>query len=160
MSEIEIRTAQGPQDMAEAARLMQAYKEALGLEVFDNPGQRADEVLPGPYAAADAGILLACRGAQALGVVAFKGIAPGLAEMKRLYVGPEGRGLGLGRALAVAVMAQAAAAGHRRMVLDTLPHLEAALALYRDLGFVPVERYNDNPLPEVLFFGCDLVAAA
>ena len=156
MTDVIITPATSQGDIAEAARLMQDYKLALGLEVFDNPGQRADEVLPGPYAAEDAGILPAWKGETAVGVVAFKGIGDGTSEMKRLFVAPEGRGLGLGRKLAEAVMASAKEAGHKRMVLDTLPSLKAACALYEALGFTQTDRYNDNPVDGVVFYGRSL----
>lgn len=38
------------------------------------------------------------------------------------------------------------------MVLDTLERLEGANRLYRRLGFELTERYNDCPLPGVLYF--------
>jgi hypothetical protein len=34
--------------------------------------------------------------------------------------------------------------------------MDAARALYLSVGFRPVERYNDNPIPGVLFFELDL----
>ena len=40
--------------------------------------------------------------------------------------------------------------------LDTLPAMEAARALYVSLGFVPAERFSDNPIPGVLFFELQL----
>jgi len=43
--------------------------------------------------------------------------------------------------------------GFAAMYLDTLPaSMEAAHRLYLDLGFTQVERYNDNPVPDVVFF--------
>ncbi|MGX9355455.1 GNAT family N-acetyltransferase [Roseobacteraceae bacterium S113] len=156
MADFEIKNAQSEADLAAAGELMQAYKVSLGLEVFDNPTQKLDEVLPGPYGAKDAGILLAWRNGAPVGVVAFKGLGAGTSEMKRLFVAPDGRGLGLGRALAQAVMKSARTAGHERMVLDTLPQLAAACALYESLGFTFIPRYNDNPVEGVVFYGVDL----
>ena len=39
------------------------------------------------------------------------------------------------------------------MVLDTLERLTGANRLYAGMGFEPIERYNDCPLPGVLYFG-------
>jgi len=75
---------------------------------------------------------------------------------KRLFVRDAFRGLGLGRRLTEQVLAAAAAAGYRRICLDTLPTLTSAIALYRSLGFSDIEPYNDNPVPGVLFLGLTL----
>ncbi len=71
--------------------------------------------------------------------------------MKRLYVAPAARGTGAGRALALAAIEHARERGFSVMRLDTLPTMAEAAALYSSLGFVEVERYNDNPAPGVRF---------
>jgi ribosomal protein S18 acetylase RimI-like enzyme len=78
--------------------------------------------------------------------------------MKRLYVRPAFRG-GLGRALVTRLLEEAATIGYRRMVLDTLPSMQAAIALYRSMGFTPVVPYRENPAPGVLFFALDIGSA-
>ena len=45
------------------------------------------------------------------------------------------------------------AMGYARVVLDTLARLPAAIAVYTRVGYVPVPRYNDNPLPDIQFYG-------
>ena len=42
--------------------------------------------------------------------------------------------------------------GYKAMVLDTLERLSGANKVYKKLGFELCERYNDCPLPGVLYF--------
>ncbi|MDO9590979.1 MAG: GNAT family N-acetyltransferase [Microcella sp.] len=66
-------------------------------------------------------------------------------EVKHLWVQPHARRLGFGRALMAELEKHARSLGGRELVLDTHESLEQAAALYRSLGFAPIEPYNDNP---------------
>ena len=87
-------------------------------------------------------------------------VTAGTAEMKRLYVRPAHRGEGLGRALAETAIAVARHAGCTRIVLDTLPKMVEARALYRALGFRPIDPYLESPTPGALCFGLSLSGSA
>ena len=76
--------------------------------------------------------------------------------MKRLYVRPKFRGRGIGRALSEKVVRRAAQLGFSTMRLDTLPTMDAALGLYRALGFREIPAYRFNPVSGAHFMELDL----
>jgi ribosomal protein S18 acetylase RimI-like enzyme len=152
-----------PEDVVAARELFLEYAQGLGIDLsfqgFD------DEVrdLPGAYAPPQGCLLLALAEAgspvetrRPLGCVAVRRLDAETAEMKRLYLRPAARGLGLGRTLAEAALAEARRLGYRRLRLDTLPGMEAAQALYRDLGFREIPAYRANPVPGARFLEIEL----
>jgi len=79
------------------------------------------------------------------GCGALRTFSPGVAEIKRMWVSPQVRGMGVGRKLLVALEQ---AARERRLLtvrLDTHSSLAEALRLYRSAGYREIPRFNDNP---------------
>jgi GNAT superfamily N-acetyltransferase len=161
MTKIAIRPAAGEEDIATVRRLMQAY----GQYLENNPGGAANiclegyaqelESLPTGYIV----LLLARVDGVAAGCVALRQIdrEERACEMKRLWVDASFRGLKLGRLLVEAAIAWAQREGFEAMYLDTVPAaMPEANRLYEAMGFVPVERYNKNPLADIAFFRRDL----
>ena len=140
-------------DLQAVRQLIGAYVASLGIDLgFQD---FADEFagLPGAYAPPAGALLLARRrDGEALGCVALRPLVPlGRCEMKRLFVAPAGRGHGLGSALIEAIIAAARGIGYTEMVLDTLPDMDAALALYRRAGFEPTPGYYHSPLADAVY---------
>ena len=125
---------------------------ALVAEILAVQGFDAEVAgLPGRYAPPSGCLLLAMDGDIAAGCVALRDLGDGTCEMKRLYVTPEHRGLGLGRLLVEEVLLRAGRMGYRRMVLDSLPEMAGALALYRRHGFVETAPYWGHPTGHAIF---------
>ncbi|HET9734259.1 MAG TPA: GNAT family N-acetyltransferase [Burkholderiales bacterium] len=108
--------------------------------------------LPGEYAPPAGRLLLASEAGAPAGCAALRRLDAQTGEMKRLYVRPAYRGRGLGRQLAAAVIDAARETGYASLVLDTLPKMASAIALYRALAFAPRGPYSAQPTPGAIFF--------
>ncbi|WP_323120538.1 bifunctional helix-turn-helix transcriptional regulator/GNAT family N-acetyltransferase [Burkholderia alba] len=82
---------------------------------------------------------------HALGCVALKFHAHAPAELKRMWVGPEARGLGVGRRLIAEAETQARQMGARAIRLETNRSLREAIALYRQCGYAEVDAFSAEP---------------
>lgn len=154
-SDYRIEQARKPQDVAAVRDLIHEYVRGLNIDIAIRGFEAELPLFPGPYAPPMGGLLLARSGTdEALGCVSLQPLErAGTCELKRLYVRPSVRSTGLGRALVTSALDLAAALGHREVMLDTLPWMEPAIALYRSLGFEPVEPYWNNLIPGIIYFG-------
>jgi DNA-binding MarR family transcriptional regulator/GNAT superfamily N-acetyltransferase len=86
-----------------------------------------------------------------LGCVGLKGSGGELAEIKRLWVAPSARGLGLARRLMGSAENAARGLSIKILRLDTNSALPEARQLYRSTGWTEIERFNDDPYPDLFF---------
>lgn len=70
------------------------------------------------------------------------GYEDGDAELKRMFVIPEARGLGLARRVLAALEEDARTAGRSRMVLETGTAQPEAIALYTSCGYEPCAKFG------------------
>jgi ribosomal-protein-alanine N-acetyltransferase len=82
------------------------------------------------------------RDARVMGVATFSCVAE-IGDLHRVIVRADARGQGVGASLLRAGLDWAAAVGAHRMLLEVRPDNEAAVALYRSLGFEPVSSRRD-----------------
>ena len=87
-------------------------------------------------------------GGAVVGCVGVRPLAPGVCELKTLFVFERLQGQGWGRRLAGRAVAQARGRGYAAVRLDTISTSKNAIALYRRLGFEDIERYDDNPMAD------------
>ncbi|MEW6690813.1 MAG: GNAT family N-acetyltransferase [Pseudomonadota bacterium] len=162
---LSIAAAASPHDLRDAVTLFREYAELVAEALCFQDFDRELASLPGEYAP-PGGVLLIARdaeaaarsttGGNAAGCVALRRLDAASGEMKRMYVRAAYRGAGLGRRLAAAVIEEARRREYRRLLLDTLPRLSAAIALYRDLGFRETGPYLARPTPGALCFELEL----
>ena len=117
--------------------------------------QNIDEELSNPaikYAAPQGELLVALDDHEkVIGMVAYNKHSDERCEMKRLYVSPECRGMKLGEKLVDEIIQHAKNAGFKEMVLDTIVPLQAAIHLYKKMGFEECEPYYHNPMDDVIY---------
>ncbi len=154
---VEIRPAAGAEDMATLRALFLEYRDWLRVDLCFQDFETELATLPGAYAPPKGALWLATVDGALAGCVCFRPHEGERAcEMKRLWLRPAYRNLGLGRRLAVTSIEAARAAGYRTICLDTLSFMDAARALYAELGFHEIPAYYHNPLDDVRYLELDL----
>lgn len=156
---IEQVTGNGGQ-IESAQAIFREYADSLGIDLGFQDFERELRDLPGEYAPPRGTLLLATLDGVVAGCCALRPLDtvdyPNAAEMKRLYVRKAFRGFGLGRQLAEATLDAARAAGYACVLLDTLSDMEAARALYYELGFQEIPPYYHNPISGAHYLKVDL----
>lgn len=139
-----------PDDTGLVLGIFQEYRRSLSIDLCFQNFEAELANLPGDYAAARGSLLLVRVEGHVAGCCAMRPLDnvdyPNACEMKRLFVRPAYRSFGLGRQLAEAIMDKARMAGYDSILLDTLDDMEAARALYVELGFEEVPPYYHNPI--------------
>lgn len=150
--------ANSQEDIDNARALFEEYASDLSISpCFQNFDQELKN-LPGDYAPPDGHLLLATDDSGLAGCIALRKLGADVCEMKRLFVRPTHRGTGLGRTLVESLIDEARRLGYKKMRLDTLPgRMDKAIALYRSIGFVEIEPYYENPVPDAKFMELELV---
>ena len=148
----ELIEARSEQQLAQVRALFREYHRWVDEPECFASFEQELATLPGEYVPPRGRLLLALADGAPAGCVALRPFDAGRCEMKRLYIRPAFQGRGLGRRLASAVIEAARATGCELLLLDTLPKMASAIALYGALGFVRRGAYSPQPTPGALFF--------
>lgn len=147
-------------DWVDLRALFTEYASSLHVDLSFQDFEDELNNLPGEYAPPRGALVLAWVDGSLAGCCALRGLDSSdyanAAEMKRLYVRPAYRGMGLGRQLTEAILDAARAAAYSCVLLDTLDDMEAARALYEDLGFVEIPPYYHNPYAGAHYLKVDI----
>ncbi len=136
------------------------YADSLGIDLAFQQFDAEIASLPGVYVAPRGTLLLALVDDAVAGCCALRPLDDtdyaNACEMKRLYVRKAFRGFGLGRLLAEQALDFGRRAGYGCVLLDTLDDMEAARALYEELGFEEVPPYYHNPMAGAHYLKAEL----
>lgn len=148
---ISLVDASVPPNLDVVRELFREYQRAIQVDLCFQGFERELAALPGAYAPPGGRLLLALVHREVAGCGALRPIAPGVAELKRMWVRPVFRGTGLGRAIAEELLRAADGEGYGAVRLDTLDTMRPAHALYASLGFREIPAYYENPVPGVRY---------
>ena len=145
-----------PDDISVVRALMEEYAEELGIDLGFQAFEDELDRLPGEYAPPAGQLLLARYNDEVIGMAAIRPLGDGVCELKRMVIRPTWRGRGFGRLLGEEAVRTVKYVGFRSIRLDTLARLEAALELYRSMGFVEIDAYRENPCEDAVFMELEL----
>ena len=151
-----IKDAESKEEIEQVRMLFVEYAKSLSFPLDFQGFEKELSHLPYEYVPPGGALLLATLQGRPAGCVALRMIDSETCEMKRLYLRDKFRGLGLGKRLAVSTLEKASNLGYKRMRLDTIPSMDQAISLYRQLGFQEIEPYRHNPVPGALFMELNL----
>ncbi|MFC4912970.1 GNAT family N-acetyltransferase [Actinomadura gamaensis] len=130
-----------PYDHPDARRLTtELYREQLARYGFAD----APDDLPDSFAPPTGLFLVAYQDDTPCACGGIQAHAPGVAEIKKLYVASTHRRHGLGQRILTALEDAARAIGAERIILETGSRNVEALALYTHAGYHPIPAYRDR----------------
>lgn len=130
-----------PITAAEVPAAIELVRETLpefGLQFGEgSPTDEQMHGLPGSYRALGGEFFVAADAAGALlGTAGVVPVAPGVFELRKMYLRPQTRGQGVGKQLLDACLSFCREKRARAVVLDTLHEMKEAVAFYERNGFV------------------------
>ena len=153
---IRLLQATTPHDWDAARRLVREYAASLNVDLsFQNFDEELQH-FTSEYAPPRGALILAEEAGRHLACIGLRPFSEDVGEIKRLYVVPAARGRSLGRVLVERILEVAREIGYRSVLLDTLPFMKEAQALYLSLGFRPTSAYRFNPIEGSAFLRLDL----
>ncbi|GGM19989.1 GNAT family N-acetyltransferase [Dactylosporangium sucinum] len=157
MTEINIRLTRY------GSRIAATLTAAALAELAERYGGDGDStpIEPGEFDPPEGGFLVAYVAGAPAGCVGWRTLTEDdqfeTAELKRMYVAPEHRGLGVAKALLTAVEDDARRAGRKRIWLETGTAQPEAIGLYERSGYARIEDFGHyKGYPDVRSFGKDL----
>ena len=135
-----------------ASLLFKEYAEWLNIDLGFQ--KFAEELLQLKimYGTPSGGIILCKNENDFAGCVAIRKTNAATAELKRMYVKPSYQRMGIGQKLLEEAIALAKKYGYKKLRLDTLSNMTAAINLNKQNGFYEIPAYYHNPEKTAVYF--------
>ncbi len=154
---VEIKCCSTGLDFSSAIQILKDYIRWLDMDLsFQNIDEELSN-FPSVYGPPAGLFLLARLQGVLVGGVGLRIFEHKVCEMKRLFVYEEFKGAGAGRSLCNTLIRRARDMGYEKIRLDTLGRMNAAISLYKSLGFKEIEPYRFNPDPTTRYMELKLM---
>ncbi len=147
---LEVKTDQAYQV---AVNLFKEYAAQIGVDLsFQNFNQELAN-LKNQYARPKGALYIAYDEEQnPIGCFGIRSFKDSIGELKRMYLKSNYRGLGIGKMLLLKSIEVGKTLGYTKMRLDTLPTMQSAIGLYKNIGFYEISPYRFNPIEGTKYF--------
>jgi ribosomal protein S18 acetylase RimI-like enzyme len=153
---ITFRVASTPADFEKGRQLFLQYIQSLDFALTFQDVDRELAEISMEYNAPTGALLLAFDDEKAIACAGVRKIDGATAELKRMFVDPNYRGLQLGQQILQQTLNEAKQLGYKFIRLDTVPHMRAAIKLYKAAGFYEIDPYRFNPIHGAIYMEKEL----
>ncbi len=148
---VELKTATLEIEFNAGKSLFQQYANSLSFNLCFQGFENELNKLYIQYNKPTGALLLAYVDDAAIGCVGVRYFENDVAELKRMFVLPEYRKLKIGQRLLDEAINAASELGYKKIRLDTLENMQAALKLYHQNDFFEIVPYRHNPIPGAIY---------
>lgn len=149
--DIEMKLAESFEDFENAKLLFREYSDSLDFELDFQGFEDELKLISRKYSNPEGALFLCFKDQKAVGCVAVRKNSDTICELKRLYVKPEYRSFKIGVKLMNLAIDEAKKLGYEFIRLDTVSEMQAAIGLYKKMGFYEIEAYCYNPISTAVF---------
>jgi putative acetyltransferase len=150
-TDVTLKIAATSQDFAEAEQLFREYASSLEIDLTFQDFAKELTIIGVQYNKPAGALILAYVGSQAVGCAAVRRLDDETAELKRMYVQPQFRGLKIAQKLLQLSLDIASDLHYKKIRLDTIPSMIPAQKLYLSNGFYIIEPYRFNPVEGAIY---------
>lgn len=150
-NDIIYRIASSEPEFETGRQLFREYTESMGLDLGFQGFEAELESINIQYNAPRGALILAYCDGNPVGCTGIREIDNTTAELKRMFVKPEYRGMKIGANLLIMALELAKGMHYEKIRLDSLETMKEARKLYDSFGFYEIGPYRFNPLPGPVF---------